>query len=157
MFRWLRDRRGVDNDGDMESIGLFTFALVEQDRIEWIEHFASQHAGGKPSAAQITQWFEDKPESYFLEKEKQAEQWYAGFARVYLSDEIEEGKAQAIRRALQNMDRFWPMFWKHNLFGLTSNLIFTGLVLLFALAIYTDFSFPAWIKGLLGSHPAKPS
>jgi hypothetical protein len=132
----------------MDAIALFAYAIVEQDRIDWIEHFKNAHEGRMPSAEQAREWFEAKPESYFREKEDRAEAWYAGFARWYLRDEIEEGKNEAIRISIGNLARFWPSFWSGNLIGLTSNIVFTALVVLFVAAITTDFSFIAWAKGL---------
>jgi hypothetical protein len=48
--------------------------------------------------------------------------------------------------------RFWPAFWVGNLVGVTSNLAFAVLVVLFVLAINTDFSFVAWSRKLFGFH-----
>jgi hypothetical protein len=151
-FRHFREKRGVDGDGDMDAIALFSYALVELDRIDWIDHFKNSRDGHAPSAEQTREWFEAKPESYFREKEDRAETWYAGFARWYLRDEIEEGKSEAIRLSIGNLAKFWPSFWSGNLIGITSNIVFTALVVLFVAAITTDFSFIAWAKALFTGH-----
>jgi len=148
VFRYFREKRGLDGDGDMDAIALFAYALVEHDRIDWIEHFKGIHDGNAPTTEQTLEWFSSKPESYFREKEDRAEAWYSGFARWYLRDEIEEGKNDAIRASIGNLAKFWPTFWSGNLVGITSNIVFTALVILFVAMITTDFSFVAWAKAL---------
>lgn len=157
VFRYLRDRRGVDADGDTDAIALFTYALVEHDRIDWVDHFRANHTDTDPTPDQVVEWFRGKPERYFLDKEKQAQEWHAGFARWLLRDEIDDDKQTAVHEALGALGRFWPTFWNGNLAGITSNILFTLLVVLFVAMITTDFSFIAWAKGIFASHqtPAK--
>jgi hypothetical protein len=148
VFRHFREKRGLDADGDTDAIALFAYALVEHDRIDWVDHFRDTHEGHEPALEQTAEWFQAKPESYFRDKEIAAENWYAAFARWYLRDEIEEQKNEAVRDTVGNLARFWPTFWSGNLVGITSNIVFTLLVVLFVAAITTDFSFIAWAKGI---------
>jgi hypothetical protein len=154
-FRYFRDRRGVDTDGDTDAIALFAFALVEQDRIDWVEHFRTDHDAG-PTTEQVVEWYRGKPESYFRDKERTAEVWYASFARWYLRDEISAEQQKAIHAVVGDLGKFWPTFWNGNLTGITSNIFFAILVVAFVYIITTDFSFIAWTKGLLGSAPMAP-
>jgi hypothetical protein len=152
VLRYYRDRRGLDADGDPDAIALFAFALVENDRLDWVDHYRANHNNVDPSPDQVAEWYRGKPESYFRDKERYAESWYATFARGLLRDEIEAGKQNAIRDALGDLRRFWPGFWTGNLVGLTSNLIFTLVVVMFVAVITTDFSFIAGAKGLFSGH-----
>jgi hypothetical protein len=148
VFHYLRDRRGFDGDGDMDAVALFTYALVEQDRIDWMNHFQSQH-DATPSAAQVSEWFLGKPESYFLAKEKRAEEWYAGFARTYLRDEIEAAKQTAVQSVVGNLRRFWPNFWRGLTIVIAGNAIIILVIILMVAAIHSEFSFTSWVYGLL--------
>jgi hypothetical protein len=146
----------VDADGDTDAIALFAYALVEQDRVDWVAHYIANHDNIAPTPDQTVEWYRGKPESYFLDRERTAENWYAEFARWYLREEIDDQKQAAINTAVGNLGRFWPAFWNGNLVGVTSNIIFTVLVVLFVATITTDFSFIAWAKGLFTSHQPLP-
>ena len=78
VYRKYLDRFGVDGDGDPDAIALFTFALVERDRFDWLEHHRSEHGGIDPSEQAIEQWFESKPESVLA---RSASTITAGLAR----------------------------------------------------------------------------
>jgi len=147
VFHYLRDRRGFDGDGDMDAVALFTYALVEQDRIDWVAHFQSQH-DAEPTAAQIAEWFLDKPESYFVAKEKRAEEWYAGFARTYLRDEIEATKDEAVRGTVGKLGKFWPNFWRGLAVVIIGNAIVILVITFMLVAAHSDFSVTAWIYDL---------
>jgi hypothetical protein len=67
-----------------------------------------------------------------------------------LADETEAIKRDAIKEAVGDVGKFWPNFWVGNLVGLTSNLLFTFLVVVFVLFITSDFSFISWTKKLIG-------
>ena len=151
VFIYLRDKYGVDGDGDINAIALFTYALIEKDRIDWVEHYTEQQKKS-PIWEEICAWYGEKPRSYVVEKERLAESWYVGFARTYLRDEIEDGKKTAIKGAIGDLGKFWPNFWVGNLVGFTSNFVFAVVVVAFVAVIATDFSFVAWAKKLFGTH-----
>jgi hypothetical protein len=148
VFHYLRDRRGFDGDGDMDAVALFTYALVEQDRIDWMAHFQSQHHEA-PSAAQVAEWFLSKPESYFTAKEKRAEEWYAGFARTYLRDEIEAAKDAAVQGTVGKLGKFWPNFWRGLSIVVIGNVVVLAAIIVIVAAVHSDFSFTAWVHDLL--------
>jgi hypothetical protein len=141
----FKEKFGLDGDGDMDAVGLFAFSLVEKERMEWMEHIRNVH-GQEPTAQQISQWYQDKPDTYFVEIGKSAYRWFYGFSRALLAEEIDSGKKEAIRDALGDLGKFWHDFWRGNLVGLTSNLFFAFLVVVFVAYIASDFSFVAWAK-----------
>jgi hypothetical protein len=152
VFNLFKEKFGLDPDGDMHAVGLFAFSLVEKDRIEWMAHFRKIH-GSEPNEKQIAEWYQAKPDAYFDQIRKFAYQWLYSFSRALLADEIEETKKQAIKDTIGDLGKFWPEFWTGNLVGLTSNLVFTLLVVIFVVYITSDFSFIAWTKKLLGGAP----
>jgi hypothetical protein len=155
VFRYLKAKYAVDDEGDINAIALFAYALVEQDRIDWRDHMVAQYKV-PPTDQQTVDWFRAKPRSYFDDRERDASDWYRQFARGLLRDEIEMLKAEAVEQACGRLGRFWPNFWVGNLVGLTSNVAFTVLVIIFVIAITNDFSFVAWMKALLSAHTAGP-
>ena len=150
VFSFFKEKFGLDGDGDMHAVGLFAFSLVEKDRMEWMAH-SREINGGEPTEHQISEWYKSKPASYFEEIGKSAYRWFYAFARILLADEIEDIKKLAIKDTIGDVGKFWPNFWVGNLVGLTSNLVFTLLVVMFVIFITSDFSFIAWTKKLLGS------
>jgi hypothetical protein len=135
----------------MNAIALFVYALIEKDRVDWSEHMASA-SGVTPDHGQVENWFRSKPDSYFSSIERQAFEWFYGFAVNLLNEHIEEQKKKAVSEALGNLGKFWPGFWVGNLVGLTSNIAFTLLVVLFVVFVNSDFSFIAWTKRVFGLH-----
>jgi hypothetical protein len=150
VFILFRDKFGVDGDGDMDAIGLFAFSLVEKEHFEWRRHCREVH-GVEPTREQIEDWFRNKPKEYFDQTEKLAFQWFYGFARVLLRQDIEEEKKQAAASAVGELGNFWTDFWRGNLVGMTSNIAFSLLIVLFVLFIASDFSFVAFTKKLIGA------
>ena len=99
VYRYLTNLRGPDGDGETDLIALFTFALVEQDRIEWTAHIVEQ-AVSFPTEAETRAWYASKPESYFADKIRRGEQWFTAFARTFLKDEVTADREQAVRNAI---------------------------------------------------------
>lgn len=102
VFRFLVSRREVDGDGETDLIALFTYALVEQDRIQWADHRAGQGLLA-PTDGDTRAWFADKPETYFDDKERRSEQWFADFARAYLKEEIARDREHAVQNAVSGL------------------------------------------------------
>ncbi len=101
-FLFLTERRGLDGDGETDAIGLFTYALVERERIEWETHRASQGLP-PPDSPETRAWFADKPETYFTDKLRRGEEWFADFARAYLKDEIEADRERTVQDAVAGL------------------------------------------------------
>lgn len=125
--------------------------MIERDRIDWSEHFESLNVA-PPNPAQTEDWFRNKPDSYFRTVEDLAYRWFYGFAVSLLEDHIDDERRKAVAEAIGNMGKFWPSFWVGNLVGLTSNIAFTLLIVLFVLFVNSDFSFIAWTKKVFGLH-----
>lgn len=142
VYRHYLDCFGLDGDGDPNAIALFTYALVEKDKYEWMSHYRNLNNNAMPSAVEIEKWFINKPESYFDEKSKLAMNWYRAFARSLLAEEIEDAKRDAIKEYIGEKLKFWPQLGQ----SLASNIIF--IILLGALAAYVaaDFSPIAWMR-----------
>jgi hypothetical protein len=142
VYRKYLDRFGLDGDGDPDALALFTFALVERDKFDWLEHHRCEHGGADPAPHIVEQWYASKPESYFEDKFRQALGWYTSFARVLLKDEIEKSNQDAIRLYVGDKLKFWPQIGT----GLVGNILFLCVLGILSAAIFTDFSPIAWVR-----------
>jgi hypothetical protein len=121
VFLHYKQKYGLDADGDINAVALFAFSMVENDKFNWLAHLReSQGAANKPPV-------------YFEEKGEEANLWLLGFSKILLADEIKAREKQAVKEQLGKIGRPWPAFWIGNLAGLTSNIIFAGIVVLFAI------------------------
>lgn len=148
VFLFYKQKYGLDDDGDVHAVALFAFSVVENERMDWMAH-AREMRNADPTEHQISEWYASKPQSYFDEIGKGASLWLHGFAKILLADEIERSKRQAVKDEIGQLGRFWPQFWIGNLVGVTSNIFFALLIVLFVIYIGSDFSFIAWAKKFL--------
>jgi hypothetical protein len=175
VFQYYVDKFGLDGDGDIHAIALFTYALVESARIDFIK-YSVETLKRTPTPQDIEDWYAEKPPTYFDDLSDRGLTWYSGFARYLLEDEFEEhakaavnntigthfdnisSKLDTIPNAVRTETRplsehlkwsrhFWIGFWA----GVASNVIFTVLVVIFVFVIDRDFSFIGWAKGLMNT------
>jgi len=149
VYRKYLDRFGFDGDGDPDAVALFTFALVERDRFDWLEHHRSEHDGAEPTVAAIEEWYQSKPETFFDEKFRLALGWYTAFARILLKDEIEKSNQDAVKSYFNNKLSFWSQIWS----GLVGNVLFLVVLGLLSMSILSDFSAESWVKQHFFTNP----
>jgi hypothetical protein len=142
VYRKYLDRFGFDGDGDPDAIALFTFALVERDRFDWLEHHRSEHGGEEPTLEAVEQWYQSKPESFFDEKYRFALSWYTAFARNLLKAEIVQSNQDAVKSYFNEKLSFWSQIWS----GLVGNVLFLIVLGLLSFSILSDFSAISWVK-----------
>ncbi len=133
---------GYDEDGDPDAIALFSYALVEKDKYDWIAHHRKENGEASPSDADVESWFRSKPDSYFKEKQNFALSWYRSFARSLLDDEIEWKKKEAVKEYIGSKLGFLNQLW----ISLWCNLAFLIVVGAIAAYIFSDFSPIDWVK-----------
>ena len=149
-YRHFLQLRGFDGDGDPDLIGLFAYALVERDRLDWIDHCAREGMPA-PRVEDIRVWFSQKPQSYFEDKLKQAETRFDLYSRGYLADEIETGKKSAVDQAIGGLradlaDGHWLRSIAQGVFG---NFAFAILLVLLVVIAAKDPSAVAWMREVL--------
>lgn len=149
VFLHYKQKYGLDADGDINAVALFAFSMVENDKFNWLAHLRESQ-GAAPPPRMVVDWYANKPPVYFEEKGEEANLWLLGFSKILLADEIKAREKQAVKEQLGKIGRPWPAFWIGNLAGLTSNIIFAGIVVLFAIYVGFDFSFVAWTKKIMG-------
>jgi hypothetical protein len=141
----------VEESNESWLLGLLAFAVVEEQRIEWMRHH-EKHTGSLPDAARITQWYQQQPPSVLLRAKGEAE----NALQVYVEDvssvldaeykkEVESGIVVGEIRAL---NQFWPQFGLNVAGGFASTILFAALLVLMAIFVFNDTSPVAIVKDL---------
>ncbi len=144
-------RELVEDSDQSWLLGLVAFAVVEEQRIEWMRHHEVL-TGVAPSAEQVRGWYEQQPASVLLRAKGTAEnalQVYSQEVSAVLDQEyrreIEEGILVGEIRA---MNRFWPQFGVNLAGGFVSSILFAALIILVAFLVLNDTSPVDIVKGM---------
>jgi hypothetical protein len=132
-------------------LGLVAFAIVEEQRIEWMRHH-EKLTGAIPSALEVQRWYEQQPESVLLRAKGTAEnalQVYSEEVSAIMEGEyrkeIEDG---IVVGEIRSMNRFWPQFGVNLAGGFASALLFAAVLTVFAVLVLNDTSPVEIVKGL---------
>lgn len=124
-------------------LGLVAFAVVEEQKIEWIRHQAENN-GGEPSDEDITEWYRQLPEGVMLRARDTAEGRLTSFGQdtinTFLEDYEEDIKQEAIVKEIRSATKFRTQFGINVLGGLTSALLFAAVLVVLAFTILNDIS-----------------
>ena len=128
--------------GDKETswlLGLVSFAVVEEQKIEWIKHH-STHNGGHPSADQIQQWYEQLPQGAVLRAKGTAENALALYSTEVVEEVSEETRKEIessiLVSEIRDLKRFWPQFGVNLAGGFISSVLFALLLVALALIMF---------------------
>ena len=133
----------VEDSDESWLFGLLAFAVVEEQRIEWMRH-QQDHTGNLPTADEVQSWYEQQPENALLRAKGTA-----GNALQALSEEVYnsalENEAKDIRNSaivdeIRQIRSFWPQFGVNLAGGFASTLLFAILLALVAFFVITDKS-----------------
>lgn len=166
VYRYLTSLRGPDGDGEPDVIALFTVALVERERIDWIAHIIDQTLP-PPNADEVEAWYFGKSESYFADKMRKGEASFSAFARAYLKDDMANMREAAVREATKDLeddirssrreiithvtDRTSSKGWLVNISsGLISNFAFTLIAVVLTYAAVNKVSIADTLAELFG-------
>lgn len=133
----------VEDSNENWLYGLVAFAIVEEQRIEWMRHFEECN-DRPPDENDVKNWYKQQPSSVILRAKGTAEnalQVYSGEVVDAALDEkrreIEEGIVVA---EIRESRRFWPQFGVNFIGGLTSAIVFAALLILAAFFVLKDTS-----------------
>ncbi|BDV43393.1 hypothetical protein GURASL_23160 [Geotalea uraniireducens] len=136
-------RELVENSNENWLYRLVAFALVEEQRIEWMKHFEI-HNGRMPNNEEIKSWYEQQPESVLLRAKGEAEsalQRFSGdvleVANEDIRKEIEEG---IVVREIKKLGNFGPQFLVNLAGGFCSALLFAAFLIIMAYFVLNDTS-----------------
>jgi len=131
--------------------GLVAFAVLEERRIEWMQHFEEQN-GKVPTTDEIKNWYEQQPDGTLLRAKGDAEH-----ALQLYAQEVEEEILASERRVIQNevivseirsLKRPWEDFGINLAAGFFSALLFAAVLTIVAFIVFADNSpvnFGKWI------------
>ena len=123
--------------------GLVAFAIIEEQRIEWVRH-QTEHNRGAPSQDEVDRWYAQQPKGVILRAKDSAEARLTNYAQdainSYMIDfekEIEEG---VVVGEIREIKKFWPQFGVNLAGGFVSTLLFAIALTLVAFFVYNDTS-----------------
>jgi hypothetical protein len=133
----------VEESEDSWLMGLVAFAVVEDHRIEWKNHFLALH-GNKPTAEDIERWYLEQLEGFLLRAKADAENYLAAYTEEIRNQTIKEERQQIERdlvvSEIRLTRRFWPQFGVGVAAGTVSAFLFAMILVSFALLISADIS-----------------
>ncbi|MFL9582838.1 hypothetical protein [Stenotrophomonas sp. AB1(2024)] len=129
--------------------GLVAFAVLEEQRIEWMRHIESR-SGCLPNSEQIREWYEQQPASTLIRARGTAESMLGDYAED-LAKSMDENHRRAILddvivAEIRSNNRFWPQFGANVAAGLVGTVLFSVLLVLIVLVALRDPSPVAMIK-----------
>ena len=133
----------VDESDENWLYGLVSFAVIEEQRIEWAKHH-EEYNGQPPTPEQVAQWYESQPESVLLRAKGTAENALQAYADEVLDTfydqarkDVEEG---IIIGEIRAQNRFLQQFGVSLAASLASALVLAALLIVFAFLVFSDTS-----------------
>lgn len=136
-------RELVEDSKENWLYGLVAFAIVEEQRIEWMKHHEVQN-GRMPDDAEIKKWYEQQPEGVLLRAKGTAENALQAFTSEVL--EVADGDARkeieesVIVGEIRKLGSFWPQFGVNLAGGFVSALLFAAFLIVMAYLVLNDTS-----------------
>lgn len=125
-------RKLVEESEEDWLYGLVAFAIIEEERIEWVQHYEKNN-DSTPSAEQIQNWYEQKPESVLLRAKGDAESALATHSAITVDQALEDKREELLESTviaeIRTVRRFWPQFGVSMIGGLSSALLFAALLI----------------------------
>ena len=124
-------------------LGLVAFAVVEEQRVEWVKHHAENN-GGPPTDGDIKNWYLQLPSGALLRARDTAEARLTDYAKAaietYMADFQKETEEGIIVGEIREIKKFWPQFGVNLAGGFVSALLFAALLTLVAFFVLNDTS-----------------
>ncbi|MHB1014346.1 MAG: hypothetical protein ACYC2W_03580 [Desulfurivibrionaceae bacterium] len=121
--------------------GLVAFAVVEEQKIEWIKHQTKSN-GRPPTSDDIQTWYKQLPPGAVLRAKGTAENALALFSTEVIDENEQETRKQieesVIVSEIREIKRFWPQFGVNLAGGFISSLLFALLLVAIAVIVLKD-------------------
>lgn len=151
-------RELVEDSQESWLLGLVAFAIVEEQRIEWMRHH-QERTGSVPTAEHIQSWYEQQPSGTLLRAKGEAENALQAFSSEVAASMDEEYRRKieesVIVSQIKSLGRFWPNFGVNLAGGIASSLLFGALLVAVWFLVVNDTSPIAIAKKL--NTPAEAS
>jgi hypothetical protein len=136
-------RELVEESDQSWLLGLVAFAVIEEQRVEWMRHYEKSH-GVLPNSDQVQGWYEQQPAGALLRAKGTAEN-----ALLAYSEEVSAELDAEYRKEIENgivvgeireLKKFWPQFGVNVAGGFASALLFAAILTLVAFLVFNDTS-----------------
>jgi len=124
-------------------LGLVAFAVVEEQKIEWIKHQTFNN-GVAPTDEDTHNWYLQLPSGVLLRAKDTAIARLTDYAQnsidQYIDDFGKDTEEGIIVGEIREIKKFWPQFGVNLAGGFTSALLFAILLTIFAFLFFNDTS-----------------
>lgn len=115
-------------------LGLLAFAVVEEQRIEWVKHRTKNT--GAPTATDIQTWYESQPKSTLVKARAEAEAALKSYGAQAV-EEFDEAYRKEIAQGIvvaeiQKNGKWLPQFGMNVAGGVVSSIVFSAILILLA-------------------------
>ncbi|MDD2466747.1 MAG: hypothetical protein PHI97_22340 [Desulfobulbus sp.] len=136
-------RELVEDSKENWLYGLVAFAVVEEQRIEWMKHYENQN-GRMPDDTEIKSWYEQQPDGVLLRAKGTAENALQTFSAEVLEvangDIRKEIEESVVINEIKKLGSFWPQFGVNLAGGFCSALLFAAFLIIMAFFVLNDTS-----------------
>jgi hypothetical protein len=143
----------VEESDENWLLGLLAFAIVEEQRIEWMKHFLENN-GGPATTADIQHWYEQQPTGVLLRAKGDAENTLQAYADDVLQEVLEVERRDVAEGVIVSEirigRRFWPQFGINVVAGLASATLFAAILTIIAFIVLQDVSPVTFSKEMRG-------
>lgn len=133
----------VEDSDENWLYGLVSFAIIEEQRIEWMRHYET-HNGRAPTSEDIKNWYRQQPSSVVLRAKGTAENalqvYSAEVVDITLGEKRREIEDGIIVSEIRESRKFWPQFGVSFIGGFASAVLFAALLIVAAFFVLKDTS-----------------
>jgi len=115
--------------------GLVAFAVFEQQRVEWMQHFRENNKRS-PSADEVTHWYQQHPDGSLLRAKGEAENALVLFSQEVLDEILQEEREDILNSTLIKEIRLTRRPWAQFGIGLLSGFLSTLLVAVLGIILW---------------------
>lgn len=131
--------------------GLVAFAIIEEQRIEWMKHM-QENNGHSPTSEQISGWYQQQPRNCLLRAKGTAENALQTYTNevidVAIEDYKKDMKESYIVNEIRELKSFWPQFGVNLAGGFAATVLFAALLSITAFVVFNDSSPAQMVKGI---------
>lgn len=122
-------------------LGMLTYAMMEQQRIEWGRHRV-EITGTAPAVADTQGWYESQPRAALLRAKAEAEQALRAYGMQAVEEFNNTYREEVLRSVviteIQKLRRWVPQLGMNILGGIISSIVFTTLLVIIAFLVFNE-------------------
>jgi len=147
-------RELVEESDENWLYGLVAFAVIEEQRIEWMKHM-QENTGRLPTPEQVSEWYQQQPPNCLLRAKGTAENALQLYSNEVIETAIEDHKKEIeesyIVNEIRELKSFWPQFGVNLAGGFAATVLFAALLSITAFIAFNDSSPIQMVRDINGS------